>query len=384
MSSTAIQNSESSRAAFVRALAVGVLALAAPVLLGQEGPGVSGAPPLPNRTYLEATYNDQTYVIELVHELINDPDTSTVFNYPGNVAVTGQRQFYVDTGDRTVHVLDEAGSHIVNIGQEGQGPGEFQVPWLVAVAPQDSIYIYDRGRRSVEVFDASYNFRRSSRLPFTISATSMHLFEPDVLLFSGATLVEAGFGHGIHLFAIDGPDAQHIRSFAETPDIDPAFYSKFAIGVASIDLDGGILYNQMGPYSVRKYSRDGQLLWRIDDPDLVPPPLTTARPDAGGRLQIGRYAYSAAVLPIGGGFYLHMIKVPPADESLPPPVLYDRIFELIEVKESEPIRRVQFQVEDPLLYTARDAQGRLYGLWHEWDFKIIRSTISVKKRGGGA
>ena len=84
------------------------------------------APPLPDRTTVEFIDEDQLYRIEFVHELINDPDVSLVFNVPGHTAIgTDGRQYYVDSGDRTVHVLDEAGSHIVDIGGEGQGPGEF-------------------------------------------------------------------------------------------------------------------------------------------------------------------------------------------------------------------------------------------------------------------
>ncbi len=333
---------------------------------------------------MEVAHEGDVYRIEFVHELINDPDVSTVFNVPGHTAIGPDgRQYYVDSGDHVVHVLDDTGSHLVDIGAEGQGPGEFQSPRLVALSPEDeTIYVWDRTKRSIEVFDGtSYEYVRSSGLPFSIQGTSMHVVGSDVVLLGGTTLAEPGYGLGVHMFSIGGSDAEHLRSFAEIPEVDPAFYEMFARGYANIDLDGGILFNQMAPYSVRKYSRDGSLRWRIDDPDLVPPPLASAIPDAAGRLQVGRYAVSGPVIPVDDGLYLHIIFNPP-DDAPERRVLYKRVFELIEVQGDSPIRRIRFDVPDPLLYTVRDLQGRLYGLWHEWDFEVIRSTINISKGRG--
>ena len=384
MSSAAIQGSRPLRPAGTRTPALATLGILTVAMssAAQEPQNDDSAPPLPAQSHVEAIYEGETYRIDLVHELLNDPDVSTVFNVPGHSAIGADgRQYHVDSGDRTVHVLDGSGSHIVDIGKEGQGPGEFQTPRLVAVASDGGVYVWDRTKRSIEVFNSSYEYVRSAALPFAIAATSMHEFEPGVLLLGGTTLAEPGIGFGIHLFSIDGSEADHIKSFGDTPEVDPAYYEGFARGFAWIDLDGGILYNQMGPYSVRKYTRDGRLLWQIDDPDLVPPPLASAKPDAGGRLQVGRYAISGAIIPVRNGLYLHIILAPPEDAPLAGRVLYERTFELIEVEGEQPRRRIQFDMPDPLLYTTRDLEGRLYGLWHEWDFKIIRSTINVSKGG---
>jgi DNA-binding beta-propeller fold protein YncE len=67
----------------------------------------------------------------------------------------------VDSGSHRVAVLDAAsGAHLHDIGRRGTGPGEFNLPRDVALAPGGEVFVVDGGNFRVEVFAADGSFLR--------------------------------------------------------------------------------------------------------------------------------------------------------------------------------------------------------------------------------
>lgn len=62
---------------------------------------------------------------------------------------------------RTLHLFDSAGFHLSSYGRRGEGPGEFMRLGRVS-AVEDSIFVYDRVRRMLQVFHPDAGFVRSA------------------------------------------------------------------------------------------------------------------------------------------------------------------------------------------------------------------------------
>ncbi len=88
---------------------------------------------------------------------IGDP----IGSFPGDlyrVTATGMLsdgRIIVADGAQRILVFDDGGSHVATIGNEGQGPGEFQMLSRLQVLPGDSILSWDWNQFRVTVFDAA-------------------------------------------------------------------------------------------------------------------------------------------------------------------------------------------------------------------------------------
>jgi hypothetical protein len=78
-------------------------------------------------------------------------------NHQGNV-------FVVDTGNARIVVFDWDGNHMFNLGNKGEGPGEFQVPTDVDFLSDHRILVADQGLRRINFFEASGKFIKSIKI----------------------------------------------------------------------------------------------------------------------------------------------------------------------------------------------------------------------------
>ena len=79
------------------------------------------------------------------------------------VAVAGERIYVLDRTVNTVRVYDLSGSHLMDVGRAGQGPGEFENPYLLAVSPAGDVAV--RTFAGVELFDSDGTHLRSVNEP---------------------------------------------------------------------------------------------------------------------------------------------------------------------------------------------------------------------------
>jgi 6-bladed beta-propeller protein len=76
-----------------------------------------------------------------------------------SAAFVADRWFLADARAHRVHVLDAQGHLLRSMGRRGAGPGEFGQPTVVAAAA-NFIYVAERARAAVSVFDSSGVFLR--------------------------------------------------------------------------------------------------------------------------------------------------------------------------------------------------------------------------------
>lgn len=72
-----------------------------------------------------------------------------------------------DDQSHRVSVFGAGGQLKRQIGRQGQAPGEFELPWLIAILSGDSVAVWDAALARVSVFSPSLAFVRSFSLPPT-------------------------------------------------------------------------------------------------------------------------------------------------------------------------------------------------------------------------
>lgn len=75
---------------------------------------------------------------------------------PQDVAADGRGRLYLyDRAETTVIVLDGRGRLVRRLGRSGGGPGEFQFPTAIGVAPDGAVWVADAGKGAIVRFDSS-------------------------------------------------------------------------------------------------------------------------------------------------------------------------------------------------------------------------------------
>ncbi len=88
------------------------------------------------------------------------------FSHLTNVTVDpqGDRIYAIDVGDsdHRVRVFDSIdGRHLFDFGARGHGPGEFNIPYDLAVGKDGRLYVVDSGNFRVQIFDHKGRYLRS-------------------------------------------------------------------------------------------------------------------------------------------------------------------------------------------------------------------------------
>jgi hypothetical protein len=150
------------------------------------------------------------------------------FNQPTDVAWDAQGNAYFSDGyvNSRVAKVSNRGEWLMSWGSFGTGPGQFDTPHGVAVAPSGEVYVADRGNRRIQVFDQSGKFSRQ----FTIDAPVPSDAKPAI----GAKPADLTTGS----MAPGAPDA-----LCMTPGPNPVIFTAdlYPGRVYKVSLDGKVL-----------------------------------------------------------------------------------------------------------------------------------------------
>ena len=76
-----------------------------------------------------------------------------IFQSPRSIAVNENGDLFIlDQRENSIYKFDEKGHFLATIGREGQGPGEFQIPYDI-VFKNNTLYVADFGNRRVQCFE---------------------------------------------------------------------------------------------------------------------------------------------------------------------------------------------------------------------------------------
>jgi hypothetical protein len=116
--------------------------------------------------------------------------------------LTDGRIVIADGGASEIRYYDSRGAHLVSVGREGEGPGEFGGISSMATTSGDTVLVLDWRNRRVSYFDPSGTFHRSVPLHFLSemggSPTLMSPFDDGTLIVGVQDFFGSGvFGEGL-------------------------------------------------------------------------------------------------------------------------------------------------------------------------------------------
>lgn len=235
--------------------------------------------------------------IKTIGEMDSDND-ELIFYMPADVSFDSQGNIYVlDSGNHRIQKFSPDGNYLATIGQQGQGPGEFQYPQSLAVDPDGNLYISDMGNRKIHVL------KPGGGELHTLQLTDVEL--GNIRVTSTGKIVMGGGGgmlmigpEGMNedqdlgkLFAVLDEEGEVIQEFGEKLD-----YKDFLMNTTgnryhfAVDKSGYVYVAFDFQNRIDKYSPEGKLLWTSDrklNYDVtLPKKKSGTREMSGGRVEI--------------------------------------------------------------------------------------------------
>jgi hypothetical protein len=98
----------------------------------------------------------------LVQIGVREGDPAYQFQRVWEVKRLSDGRFIVaDEMAKELRLFDPSGQHLMTVGRDGEGPGEFRFPWGPGAYRGDSIYTFDYGLMRTSIFDPDGAFARS-------------------------------------------------------------------------------------------------------------------------------------------------------------------------------------------------------------------------------
>ncbi len=155
-----------------------------------------------------------------------------LYRVSGAVRLPDGRIMIANSGSGQLRFYDEAGTHLLDAGGEGEGPGEFSLVSWVGRYRGDSIAAYDRRLMRLSVFDDAGQFGRSFPVPGMDGSGRgrAHGVFADGTILVGAVSMTApddgseGFRQEEPLYTVD-PDGESGHSIHSSPGNEMFMYS---------------------------------------------------------------------------------------------------------------------------------------------------------------
>ena len=200
------------------------------------------------------------------------PGSDSLLGRPTDMVVRPDGALCVsDMAFHRVTCLSDSGRVLFHSGRDGQGPGEFGLPYRLAAFPDNSIGVLDIGNQSLSLLDRDGRYVDRWTLPFFFHQVNGMLgTSRDRVAISGYA-PSAGWSadSAVHLFRIDST-IHHVRSFGPLPAADNReVLNYWGTGRLTKTVDGRILLTQRLPYLLLQYDLSGRLLRRDRIPGTV-------------------------------------------------------------------------------------------------------------------
>lgn len=206
-----------------------------------------------------------------------DGDPETEFGHIAELVVDHRRGvlFEIDRLKRRLSAFSREGEQLASTGQEGGGPGEFRVLRALAF-DGTNLYTYDNGTLRL----ATYAFQDDS-LVLRAEARSPIINVWDICAMDGDLFVlRFDRGHLIHRVT---PEGEVVASFGQNFRSEELqrLAQTLDIGHLLCDATTQSIYTSayLTPV-VRRYSANGELMWRAEVPGMVP--TVVERNERGG------------------------------------------------------------------------------------------------------
>jgi hypothetical protein len=269
--------------------------------------------------------------------------------YARDIVVDSTGIIYVlDSGFLTVHKFAPDGTHLGDIGREGEAPGEFFAPNCLAVGPDGDIYV--AGASSL------ITVLHPDGTPGPLIARDQVFRAQQIRFGPGGRLYLVGYDpvsrKVVHRYA--ARTFEYLDSFCDsyagTRRVDPRLAAQYAGGYLDFAPKGGILFAQKMPQRVFQFSPEGEL---EGTHDARRSETTDPNPKIDGDTVImSAQTQTTALFALEDGSYLLTLAVPSEDGS--------RSHTLFDIYDAEGARQATGRVTGWVFPKYRDAEGRIY------------------------
>ena len=191
-----------------------------------------------------------------------DADLNCIYTAVNLVLDSEGKVFILDTIQMKILVFDDSGDFLYEFGQKGEGPGEFNFPFLNFDVDEEGI-VYTIDGHMLKIFSNAGQFLRSANLHdgfiFDVAALdSTRIYVNKVPI--SAALQNSSSNPAAILVDASGATISEIGTIhADTDD----FYAKWNLFscVIDTDQDNSLYFTSVASYEVCKYDSSGTFIW---------------------------------------------------------------------------------------------------------------------------
>jgi DNA-binding beta-propeller fold protein YncE len=179
------------------------------------------------------------------------------FNIPFAVAVDQQGNIVVtDQNNHRIQIFSPNGSFLKQFGSLGQGNGQFNTPQGLTIDSSGNIIVVDYGNNRIQFFDKNGSFLKS----ISKTSDSTPFNKPiDITIDHQGNLVVLEYGNAqIRILKEDG---SLIRIIGSKGNSDGQLDNPFGI---AIDNESNFIVTDYGNKRIQKFSYNGTFLWKKD------------------------------------------------------------------------------------------------------------------------
>jgi hypothetical protein len=199
-------------------------------------------------------------------------DENLLLNSPHDVVLDSNGNIFIlDSTGNCIKKFDPEGKFITNIGQSGQGPGDFNYPYSIDIDGADSLYILDASNRRIQILSPEGEMKKSIRLD-KFRQNDIRVLSNGQIALGGRLDARWGWAPESNkkeelprLIDLMDEEAKINRSFGEMKDYDNRLVNWYANQIIfETDKNGCYFITFVFQNRMEKYSPEGKLLWKTD------------------------------------------------------------------------------------------------------------------------
>jgi len=229
---------------------------------------------------------------------MDSEDDAVIFFMPTDIAFDSQGNIYVlDSGNHRIQKFSSDGKYLATIGQQGQGPGEFQYPQSLSLDSEGYLYISDMGNRKIHVLKPGGGEDHTIQMNERGIENIRWVPTGQIVMGGGGGMMMMGPGGmsedqdlGKLLTVLDS-EGKVVQEFGEKLDYKDFLMNRMGNRYHyGVDKKGQVYVAFDFQNRIEKYSPEGKLLWRSDrklDFDVTSPKKKSgSRKMSGGMVEI--------------------------------------------------------------------------------------------------
>ena len=203
---------------------------------------------------------------------IESTDDNILFYMPTVMAFDEEGYIYVlDSGNHRIQKFDASGTYVATIGNQGQGPGEFQYPQSIDIDSHGMLYVSESMNRRIQILTPEGEEQKTIKM-IENSVGLVRAFGSEQMLMGGSGLFSFGMGmmdeeeKALPKFLkVLDMDGEIQRDFGEQHDFKDFLMNRMGNQFHFIlDKSDNIYVAFDYQNRIEKYAPDGKLLWRSD------------------------------------------------------------------------------------------------------------------------